>query len=215
MHPIAKTFQYCTLPAEIQTCVAHLLSQSGRKILGIAGPPGSGKSTLAAQIAEYLGVRCQVVPMDGFHLAQSEIDRMGLTSRKGSPPTFDSAGFAALMQRIRHQQPDEVIYAPIFKREIEEPLAGAIAVLPETELIVTEGNYLLLQEGHWGRIKPLLDAVWYVDIDPALGHSRLLARHQQFGRSAQEASAWIAQNDALNADLIEASRGRADLFIQL
>ena len=194
---------------------------AGRKIIGIAAPPGAGKSTLAAQMAAALGERCQVVPMDGFHLAQAEIDRLGLASRKGSPPTFDSAGYVALLQRIRDQivndandAKDAVIYAPTFNRAIEEPIAGAIAVHPATELIITEGNYLLLACGAWAGVRPLLDEVWYLDIDPALRHARLLARHQQFGRSAPEAEAWIACNDALNAELVEASKYRADWIIR-
>jgi pantothenate kinase len=203
------------LPLNIRHKIDHLLASGGRKILGLSGAPGAGKSTFAAQIAAALGSRCQVVPMDGFHLAQAEIDRLGLSLRKGSPATFDSAGYVALLQRIRHQQTDEIIYAPTFNRTLEEPIAGAIAVLPETELIVTEGNYLLLQDGAWRGVRTFLDAVWYVDVDTALRRKRLLARHRAFGRSEAAAMVWMAGNDDLNAAVIESSKHSADWVVNV
>jgi pantothenate kinase len=203
------------LSIDIQNKIDQLLASGGRTILGLAGAPGAGKSTLAAQIAAALGSRCQVVPMDGFHLAQAQIDRLGLSSRKGSPATFDSAGYVALLQRIRHQQTDEIIYAPTFNRTLEEPIAGAIAVLPETELIVTEGNYLLLQDDVWRDVRPLLDAVGYVDVDTALRRKRLLARHRAFGRTEADALAWMAGNDDLNAAVIESGKGLADWVVNV
>ena len=117
-----------------------------RAVLGIAGPPGGGKSTLAAMVVAELGDRAALVPMDGFHLAQPELVRLGRRDRMGAPDTFDAAGYAALLARLRAQD-DEVVYAPEFRREIEEPIAGAIAVPPDVPLVVTEGNYLL----HVGR----------------------------------------------------------------
>jgi pantothenate kinase len=120
-----------------------------RKLLGLAGAPGAGKSTLAAALLEAVGAdRAQVVPMDGFHLANVELQRLGRAARKGAPDTFDSAGYVALLQRLREQRPDGgIVYAPEFRREIEEPVAGAIAVLPTTQLVITEGNYLLHDAG--------------------------------------------------------------------
>ena len=103
--------------------------------------------------------------MDGFHLANVELRRLGRAQRKGAPDTFDSAGFAALLQRLRGPNGPEIVYAPEFRREIEEPIAGAVPVLPETRLVITEGNYLLLDDGPWAAIAGLLDDVWYVDGD--------------------------------------------------
>ena len=99
--------------------------------------------------------------MDGFHLAGAELVRLGRQNRKGAPDTFDAAGFTALLRRLR--APDgEVVYAPEFRREIEEPIAGALAVAPDVPLVVTEGNYLLLGDGPWGPVRGLLDEAWYV-----------------------------------------------------
>lgn len=189
------------------------LASGPRRLLGIVGAPGSGKSTLAHLIAQRLGAQAQAVPMDGFHLAQAELERLGRARRKGAPDTFDAAGYAALLRRLRAQSGDEVVYAPDFRREIEEPVAGALPVFARTPLIVTEGNYLLLDEGDWQPVAGLLDEVWYLHVDAALRLGRLTARHQQFGRSREQALAWIASTDEPNARQIEAAAHRAQRHI--
>ena len=191
--------------ARVQTLVAA----GGRKLLGLVGPPGAGKSTLAMALQRAFAQDSQVVPMDGFHLANVELQRLGRAHRKGAPDTFDAAGYAALLLRLRHQRDDEIVYAPEFRRDIEEPVAGAIAVLPQTQLIITEGNYLLLDDGPWSPVAALLDEVWYVDVDDDLRNDRLVRRHEQFGRSAADAVAWVNSTDTPNARLIAATRSRA------
>ena len=191
--------------ARVQTLVAA----GGRKLLGLVGPPGAGKSTLAMALQRAFAQDSQVVPMDGFHLANVELQRLGRAHRKGAPDTFDAAGYAALLLRLRHQRDDEIVYAPEFRRDIEEPVAGAIAVLPQTQLIITEGNYLLLDDGPWSPVAALLDEVWYVDVDDDLRNDRLVRRHEQFGRSAADAVAWVNSTDTPNALLIAATRSRA------
>jgi pantothenate kinase len=128
----------------------QLIAGGQRRILGLVGAPGAGKSTLAEQILEAFPGRAVVVPMDGFHLANVELERLGRASRKGAEDTFDSAGYVALLNRLRAQRHGETVYAPAFRREIEEPIAGAIPVSPDVPLVITEGNYLLLEHGHWG-----------------------------------------------------------------
>ena len=191
-----------------------LLSRGGRRILGIAAPPGAGKSTLAEALARYFDARVQIVPMDGFHLANSELQRLGRHTRKGAADTFDGDGFVDLMRRIKSQPATEQIYAPEFRRELEEAIAGAIAVDAATPLVITEGNYLLLDEMPWRSLRAVLDEVWYLDVDERLRHQRLLMRHMRFGRSQQEALDWIAQTDEPNALRIAAQRHRADLCLR-
>jgi pantothenate kinase len=203
------------LPAAELARIEALLDGGRRRLLGLVGAPGSGKSTLAQALLDALPGLAQVVPMDGFHLANAELQRLGRAGRKGAPDTFDSAGYAALLRRLREQRDGEIVYAPEFRREIEEPIAGAIAVLPQTRLVITEGNYLLLDEGPWAQVAPLLDEVWYVDVDDRLRRDRLVRRHEQFGRSREAALAWVADTDEPNARRIEATRGRAHHVVRL
>lgn len=189
-----------------------LLTRDGRSLLGLAGAPGSGKSTLAAALAEALGPLAVVVPMDGFHLANAELARLGRAGRKGAPDTFDAMGYVALLRRLKHPEPGETVYAPLFRREIEEPVAGAIPVAPEKRLVITEGNYLLM-DGPFAPVRDLLDESWFVATDEAVRDAWLLARHVAFGRNVAEARAWIDATDLPNARLILATRGRADLTI--
>jgi pantothenate kinase len=202
------------VPAAYVHRIRDLLQDGQRKLLGLVGPPGAGKSTLAQALHQVFADVSQVVPMDGFHLANVELQRLGRSGRKGAPDTFDAAGYAALLRRLRAQRPDEIVYAPEFRREIEEPIAGAIAVLPQTQLVITEGNYLLLDQGPWAEVGALLDDVWYVEVDDGLRTTRLTQRHEQFGRSPQEATAWVAQTDEPNARLIAATRPHAKLVFQ-
>ena len=189
-----------------------LRQEGGRKILGIVGPPGCGKSTLAAALLDFLGDEAVAVPMDGYHLANVELARLGRASRKGAEDTFDSAGYVALLRRLKNQQANEIVYAPEFRREIEEPIANAIPVFPETQLVITEGNYLLLDHAHWAGVSELLDEVWYVDIDHSVRRERLVKRHMHFGRSQAAAEDWVANTDEPNAVRIEATKHRADVL---
>ena len=192
----------------------QLVADGQRRILGLVGAPGAGKSTLAQAILEALPGLAVVVPMDGFHLANVELARLGRASRKGAEDTFDSAGYVARLERLRAQRHDEMIYAPTFRREIEEPVAGAIPVMPDVPLVITEGNYLLLQQGQWKAVRPLLDEAWYVDVDPELRLQRLIARHVKFGRDEDAAREWVQRTDEVNAALVDATRGRADLVFR-
>lgn len=183
-----------------------------RMILGITGPPGAGKSSLAARVVAHLPGSV-LVPMDGFHLAQRVLDGAGLADRKGAPESFDRAGFAVLLQRIRAQQhsgrPDATIYAPTFRRDIEEPIAGAIPVPADTPLVVTEGNYLI----HWSEVRDLLDEVWWVEVPDDVRLARLVARHEAYGKSTEQARAWALGSDEANARLIAPGRAHADIVV--
>ncbi len=185
---------------------------AGRLLLGISGAPGAGKSTLAAHLARIASAT--VVPMDGFHLADAELDRRGLRDRKGAPQSFDAWGYAALLARLRGV-PDHDVLAPAFERELEQPLAGAIAVPPSATLVVTEGNYLLVDEPPWRAVRDQLDAVWHVVTDDDVRLPRLVARHETFGKPPAAARNWVAAVDEPNARLVEEAGVHADLVLDL
>ncbi|UBH06817.1 nucleoside/nucleotide kinase family protein [Leucobacter sp. Psy1] len=204
---------------------ARRLASTGRRyLLGIAGAPGSGKSTLAEQLVAVLGPELAVlVPMDGFHLASEVLAKLGRQERKGAHDTFDAAGYASLLWRIRGQRnagesasgPDPLIYAPRFDRGLEESVGSAIAVAERVPLVVTEGNYLLLEENPWSRARAALDEVWFLAPPEERRIRQLVARHERFGRSSEEAWERSLGSDQRNAELITASAGAADLIVRL
>jgi pantothenate kinase len=197
---------------ELATRARALVSLGGRRILGITGPPGGGKSTLAETVALRLEGIAIRVPMDGFHLSNAELDRLGRRARKGAPDTFDAAGYVALLRRLKATE-DEVVYAPEFRRELEEAVAGAIAVPGQVPLVITEGNYLLLDWPPWASIRTLLDESWYVDLQPASRVRRLTERHVRYGKAQAEAEEWVRRSDEVNARLIADARDRADVLV--
>ncbi|KIF70969.1 pantothenate kinase [Streptomyces sp. AcH 505] len=187
-----------------------------RHVLGIAGAPGAGKSTLAERIVDRLDGLAVLVPMDGFHLAQAELVRLGRAGRKGAPDTFDPAGYAALLGRLRTPEQGTVVYAPAFDRSLEEAVAGSVAVHPDIPLVVTEGNYLLLDDGPagpWTAVRALIDEVWFLDPDPEVRVRRLVERHVRFGKERAYAERWVRESDEVNARLVLAGKDRADLVV--
>ncbi|GIG67472.1 nucleoside/nucleotide kinase family protein [Phytomonospora endophytica] len=204
----------------VEGCVARagvLARGGGRRVLGITGAPGAGKSTVARRVVAALGDLAVYVPMDGFHLAQVELARLGRTARKGAPDTFDADGYVALLRRVRDvgNVGDATVYAPEFRRDLEEPIVGAIAVEASTPLVVTEGNYLLLGEGPFGAVAALLDESWYVEVPEDLRMNRLVERHRAYGKTPAAAREWAYGSDQRNAVLVEGARERAGVLVSL
>lgn len=203
---------------DMVTRARRLAGQTDRAILGIAGAPGAGKTTLALALVRALpaaGEQVAHVPMDGFHLADVELDRLGRRDRKGAPDTFDASGYAELLQRLRRtpQTGDPPVYAPAFDREIEQPLAGSVPVHPGCRLVVSEGNYLLVDAPEWRAVRTGFDEVWFHETDEMLRVQRLVARHVRFGKTPEAARAWVQRTDEPNARLVETTRPRADLVV--
>ncbi|MEU0082425.1 nucleoside/nucleotide kinase family protein [Micromonospora tulbaghiae] len=194
---------------------ARALAEDGpRQLLGIAGAPGAGKSTLAERVVAALGPAARLVPMDGFHLAGSALARLGRADRKGAPDTFDVNGFVSMLRRLRRLEPTSV-WAPEFRRDLEEPVAGAIEVPPEVRLVVTEGNYLLLRDDPWEEVRTLVHQIWFLDLDADLRLRRLTARHEAYGKSPEQARAWALGSDEENARRVAGTAGHADLVVRL
>src|SRR5712672_2235231 len=186
------------LDALVQRAEA-LAASGGRRILGVVGAPGGGKSTLAEALVRRLAPLACHVPMDGFHLAGAELDRLGRRGRKGAPDTFDADGYVALLRRLRWASED-VVYAPEFRREIEEPIAGAIPVPRDVP---------------WAAVLGLLDEAWYVETDDDARLELLVQRHITSGKDPAAARAWALGSDQRNAELVTATRHSADLIVSI
>lgn len=198
--------------------VRELADSAGgsRFLLGIAGSPGGGKTTLAKGLVKRLNRKdagtAAYVPMDGFHLANSTLDRLGLRERKGAIETFDGWGFVALLDRLRSET-DHVVYAPSFARVVDEGVAGEVAIPPAATILVVEGNYLLANREPWSGIRDRLDATWFCSTPLSEREARLVDRHVRHGRTREAATAWAREVDGANAALIESTKDRADLIV--
>ncbi len=205
-------------PTDLTELTEHLqsrLQSTGvRQIIGITGAPGTGKSTFARQLVDALGRgQTLIVPMDGFHLANEIIDGTALRDRKGAIDTFDVGGYVSLLRRLRARD-EPVVYAPSYRRGLEEPIAASVAVSREIAFVITEGNYLLSMEPGWHGIRSLVDEIWFLDTAPELRVARLIERHIAFGMTREAATAWATGPDEANARLVESTRHLADREIR-
>jgi len=187
-----------------------LVAGGERRVLGITGTPGAGKSTVSDALLDALGDDAILVGMDGFHLANEELVRLGRRQRKGAPDTFDVDGYVALLDRIRA---GHTVYAPRFDRDLEESIGSAILVRADIPLVITEGNYLLHDEFGWDAVASRLDEIWFLDVDAEERRDRLVARRLSHGHPHDEAVAWVRDVDEANAVIVERGRDRADLVI--
>lgn len=196
---------------ELAPWVRERSSRVDRYLFGIAGPPGSGKSTIAADLANAIGA--PVVPMDGFHLSNATLSARGQLGIKGAPETFRAARFVDVVRRLRDA--NGAVECPTFDRTIDEPVAGQVLVAASENVVVVEGNYLLLDRSPWSALPGLFDSIAYLDTPQELREQRLIDRHVEFGRSRAAAAEFVRRSDARNAERVEASRDRADLIVSV
>jgi pantothenate kinase len=190
------------------------LVERGGRVLGIAGVPGAGKSTLAEALVAAWGPCAQLLPMDGFHLADDELARLGRGDRKGAPDTFDVDGYVAALRRVRARDVDVLV--PRFDRSLEAAIAGSLRIAVGTELVVTEGNYLLLDDDTcpgWRAVRPLLDEAWTVTASDTVRVAQLVDRHVAHGRDRAAAEAWVRDVDEPNARRIASCSVAADVVV--
>jgi pantothenate kinase len=190
---------------------AESLMHRGGRLLGIAGQPGSGKSTVTAALLAHFGERAAALPMDGFHLSNTQLARLHLADVKGAPETFDVEGYLATLANVRRR--DHMVYAPRFDRRIETAIAADIAIGTDVPLVITEGNYLLLRRSPWNRVRPMLDEAWSVEVPSELRRQRLIDRHIAHGRVPDDAREWVERSDERNARLVATESVAADVTL--
>ncbi len=203
-----RLVDWSQVDALIDSCVASR-ERLGRWVLGITGPPGSGKSSLASRVVDRAGAVACVAPMDGFHRSNDELEAMGMLELKGVPASFDAESFVAHLERLRG--PGAVPW-PTFDRSREETVSGGRMIGRNVQLVVVEGNYLLLDDPPWNRVRQLVDEVWYLDAPEEDLIPRLRARHE-LARTPEDAWAKIQSTDLPNARLVAATRHRADVVV--
>ncbi|WP_374642435.1 nucleoside/nucleotide kinase family protein [Tabrizicola sp.] len=193
--------------------VLEARAAGGRVILAIAGAPGSGKSTLAEKLVGKLNGRragmAAVLPMDGFHYDDLHLVPAGLRPRKGAPQTFDVGGLCHMLSRLRAR--DEAgVAVPVFDRKLEIARAGARLIPAEVPVIVVEGNYLLLDQAPWDRLRPMFDLTAMVDVAEPVLRARLRGRWERLGLAEGEVRAKLEDNDLPNGRLVREASVPAD-----
>lgn len=205
-----------TLTALAQELLGRAATLDGgrRLLLGIAGIPGSGKSTLAERLAARLGEPAALVPMDGFHLTNAALEARGLRERKGAPETFDAEGYLALLRRFRDAAEHGPF--PIYDRAVHEPVLpgdAAHRVDRRTRIVLSEGNYLLLDEPVWCELASVLDETWWLDTPVERARQWIMQRHRAVGRSPEEAARRYA-HDARNVERVLGHRRAPDRVVR-
>ncbi|WP_320195816.1 nucleoside triphosphate hydrolase [Agrobacterium rosae] len=187
-----------------------------RFIVAIAGPPGAGKSTLADALHGELtkrGEKAEVLPMDGFHMDNGILRERGLLARKGAPETFDVRGFFDIVTAVR--KADQEVLVPVFDRSREIAIASARFVSSETRFILAEGNYLLLNEEPWIRLKDSFDFSIFVGPTVEVLEQRLRDRWIGYGLDDAGIAAKLYENDLPNGKRVVQNSQQADIRIDI
>ncbi len=188
-----------------------------RRIVAIAGAPASGKSTIAHHLEQRLNERVPgstaLLPMDGFHYDDEVLIPRGWRPRKGAPHTFDVGGYAAALRRLKANDEPSVA-VPRFDRDIEIARAGAIIIEPGVRLIVSEGNWLLLDDEPWPTLRQYFDRTALVVADMATLTARNRQRWVDYGMDEAFIRAKLDDNDMPNARLVYERSADPDWIIR-
>lgn len=205
-------------PATLKQLIARIRSQKrdGRMIVALVGPPGSGKSTLADHIvkafeADGTGIAA-ILPMDGFHYDDHVLKTLGRHAYKGAPDTFDVGGLRSILQRIAANDEPEIA-VPVFDRDLEISRGSARTISSSSQIIIVEGNWLLLNDDPWSSLRPLFDITVMIEVPETELRRRLSERWQHQGLSPQEVTRKVDSNDLPNARRMMRDSSPSDLTL--
>ena len=204
---------------DINKLAAILIKQatSQRKIVAVAGPPGVGKTTTVENLCELVNCQypgmCSILPMDGYHFDNIYLEEMAWLARKGAPHTFDVGGFAHMLSRLQVNK-EKQIAVPVFDRSIEIARAGARMIPQSVNIVLTEGNYLLLRESPWVLLAVYFDTTVMLKASRNTIEQRLRDRWIKNGLSNDEISSKLNGNDMPNVETVITLSNNADYFIK-
>ncbi len=206
---------YMTLTALADWLLAE--PTEGRRIVAIAGSPGSGKSTAAEDLKARLNAGrpglADILPMDGYHFDDLVLNARGHRPRKGAPHTFDLDGYRAMLERLRVDGGRDVA-VPVFDRTIEIARAGGRIIGADARIILTEGNYLLLDEPGWRDLAPLFDLTVKIEASEAVLVERLTRRWLDFDYGPEALATKMEGNDLPNMRLVLLNSRPADIVVR-
>ncbi|MBR3538737.1 MAG: nucleoside/nucleotide kinase family protein [Eubacterium sp.] len=205
--------------------LTEMQQAAGRRILVMmAAPPGAGKSTLLSfldRLAEETeGVsRIQTIGMDGFHRRQEYLlshdtlrdgKPVRMVDVKGAPETFD---LEALTERVKRVSSGETVGWPVYDRLLHNPVEDAVSV--DGEIVILEGNYLLLDLDGWRELKGFADYTVSVRAEETLLRERLISRRIKTGVAEDEAARFVDYSDMPNVRLCLSRSVSADLQLEI
>ena len=214
MSPTVRVDAISTLVSNLVDQLAQRLEADAapeRLVVGLVGAPGSGKSTIASELRTRLkeaDLFAGLVAMDGFHLSDAVLNEWDRHDRKGAPDTFDIDGYLAILDRVRTDGAKQVL-VPVYRRDLHEPVAAG-GVVSGPGIVITEGNYLALETRGWGAVRERIDLLIHIDIPEEVLMTRLISRHEKFGKNPLDAGHWVRTVDLPNARLIATSVHRCD-----
>lgn len=197
--------------AKLSTAIMAAAKGHARCLIAISGPPGAGKSTLAAALAQTLN-HAAILPMDGFHLDNETLSNRGLLHRKGAPNTFDTSAMLAVLNDVKS---GGAVPVPTFDREADCVVPAGAVIDAQTQIVLVEGNYLLLDAPAWRDMHPFWDLTISLDLSKEELERRLIARWIDHGLPLADAIHRARENDIVNAEAVRTGSIAADLSIDM
>lgn len=204
---------------------SNIQESMGRRILVmLAAPPGAGKSTLLSFL-KYLSENTEglkpvtTIGIDGFHHYQDYLlehtavrdgKEVQMVKIKGAPITFD---VDLLMERVKKVAAGEECGWPEYDRMNHNPVEDAITV--SGNIVLLEGNYLLLKDDRWDRLSDYADLTIKIEADIEMLRGRLTERKMLSGADEETAKAFVEYSDLYNAKLCISNSQKADITLRL